>query len=70
MVIEIYIDAKVCKGCALCVYYCPREVLRLSDKRNQKGYTIAEVYDASDCTGCKLCEIGCPDVAIYVADEE
>lgn len=67
---KIYIDAGVCKGCGLCVYYCPRDVLRLSGKRNQHGYTIAEVYDASDCTGCKLCEISCPDLAIYVVDED
>ncbi len=42
----------------------------LSDIRNQKGYTVAQVVDIDDCTGCKLCEIGCPDVAIYVSDEE
>jgi NAD-dependent dihydropyrimidine dehydrogenase PreA subunit len=42
----------------------------MSDRRNQKGYTIAAVHDAGDCTGCKLCEISCPDVAIYVTDEE
>ena len=67
---EIYIDAEVCKGCALCIHYCPRDVLHMSDQRNQKGYAIAAVHDAEDCTGCKLCEISCPDVAIFVTDEE
>jgi 2-oxoglutarate ferredoxin oxidoreductase subunit delta len=67
-VIQIYIDSKVCKGCALCVHYCPRDVLNMSDRRNQKGYAIAEVHDADDCTGCRLCEISCPDLAIYVID--
>jgi 2-oxoglutarate ferredoxin oxidoreductase subunit delta len=67
---KIYIDTRVCKGCGLCVYYCPRTVLHLSDRRNQKGYSVAEVIDASECVGCKLCEIGCPDVAIFVTDEE
>ncbi len=67
---KIYIDANVCKGCSLCVHYCPRDVLRLSEVRNKKGYTIAEVYDVGDCTGCRLCEINCPDVAIYVVDED
>ncbi len=67
---KIYIDARVCKGCGLCIHYCPREVLRLSDIRNQKGYTVAQVVDIDDCSGCKLCEMGCPDVAIYVSDEE
>jgi len=63
---KIYIDARVCKGCGLCIYYCPREVLRLSDKRNQKGYTVAEAFCPGDCTGCRLCEITCPDLAIHV----
>ena len=67
---KIYVDGRVCKGCGLCIHYCPREVLQLSGQRNQKGYNIAVVSDACDCTGCRLCEIGCPDVAIYVADEE
>ena len=67
---KIYIDTRVCKGCGLCVHYCPRTVLRLSDQRNQKGYTTAEVMDIDQCTGCKLCEISCPDVAIYVTKEE
>ncbi len=66
MTIRIHIDTQVCKGCGLCIFYCPKEVLRLSDNRNQKGYTTAEVYDVADCTACKQCEISCPDVAIYV----
>jgi len=67
---EIHIDVAVCKGCGLCVFYCPRAVLRLAGKRNQKGYTVAEVYDLEDCVGCRLCEISCPDIAIYVEDGE
>jgi 2-oxoglutarate ferredoxin oxidoreductase subunit delta len=67
---RIYVDPVVCKGCGLCVFYCPREVLRLSEQRNQKGYTVVEVYDLEQCVGCKLCEIGCPDLALYVEDEE
>lgn len=66
---EVYIDPVVCKGCGLCIFYCPRAVLKLSDERNEKSYTVAEVYDPDDCTGCKLCEISCPDLAIYVEDD-
>jgi NAD-dependent dihydropyrimidine dehydrogenase PreA subunit len=51
------------------VFYCPREVLALSNRRNQKGYCVAEVVDADNCTQCKLCEVSCPDLAIHVCEE-
>lgn len=70
MAMRIHIDERVCKGCDLCVFYCPRDVLRLSGRRNQKGYSVAEVHNLGDCTGCKLCEISCPDLAIYVQVDE
>ncbi len=65
----IHIDERVCKGCGLCVEYCPRGVLKLADKMNQKGYNVAEVIDPANCTGCLLCEVGCPDFAIYIEED-
>jgi 2-oxoglutarate ferredoxin oxidoreductase subunit delta len=65
----IHIDERVCKGCGLCVEYCPRGVLKLADKMNQKGYNVAEVIDLANCTGCLLCEVGCPDFAIYIEED-
>jgi len=62
----VWIDEEVCKGCGLCVFYCPKQVLALSERMNAKGYNVAEVRRAEDCTGCRLCESGCPDFAIYV----
>lgn len=64
----VHIDEKVCKGCALCIFYCPKGVLKLADKMNQKGYNIAEVVHPEACIGCKMCEVGCPDLAIYVEE--
>lgn len=65
----VYIDEKLCKGCGLCVHFCPKEVLEMSDRRNEKGYNLAEVVNPEDCNACKLCEINCPDFAIYVEKE-
>ncbi len=65
---RIYIDVDVCKGCDLCVYYCPRGVLKMSEIMNAKGNTIVEVVQLENCTGCDLCENGCPDFAIHVED--
>jgi 2-oxoglutarate ferredoxin oxidoreductase subunit delta len=62
----VHIDTTVCKGCGLCIYYCPRDVIVLSTQHNDKGYAVAEVSDPESCTGCRLCEIGCPDLAIFI----
>jgi len=65
----VNIDELVCKGCGLCIFYCPKDVLKLADKMNQKGYNVAEVINPDDCVGCLLCEIACPDFAIYVQED-
>jgi 2-oxoglutarate ferredoxin oxidoreductase subunit delta len=62
----VHIDEKLCKGCGLCVRFCERGVLRMSERRNVKGYNVAEVCQADRCKPCKLCEINCPDFAVFV----
>lgn len=63
---SIYIDEELCKSCKLCIYFCPKDVIAISDKINSKGYKIATVMNESNCIKCKLCELNCPDLAIYV----
>lgn len=53
-----------CKGCGICVEFCPRKVLRLSE--NGK----AEVVAADRCIRCGLCEMLCPDFAITAPDRK
>ncbi|HEX7474377.1 MAG TPA: 4Fe-4S dicluster domain-containing protein [Dehalococcoidales bacterium] len=65
----VYVDERLCKGCELCVFYCPKDVLKLAEKMNQNGYNVAEVIDLGYCTGCRLCEIACPDFAIYIEED-
>lgn len=65
----VHIDERVCKGCELCVYYCPKDVLKLAEKMNQKGYNVAQIIHPENCIGCRLCEMACPDLAIYVEKE-
>ncbi len=62
----LYIEERLCKGCGLCVHFCKRDTLRVSDRLNVKGYNVVEVFAPEKCKACKLCEMNCPDFAIYV----
>jgi 2-oxoglutarate ferredoxin oxidoreductase subunit delta len=64
---RIEIDEQRCKGCGLCTIICPKQLITLSTKINNLGYTLA-IFDAAttSCTGCALCAEICPDVAIKV----
>ncbi len=61
------IDARVCKGCGLCVHACPKQILQLDEQHlNPKGYPPAVVTDQGACTGCAACAVMCPECAITV----
>lgn len=53
------IREKWCKGCNICVAFCPKQVLSL-----RSGKVFAERPE--DCIGCRMCELRCPDFAIEV----
>ncbi len=56
-----------CKGCGLCVEFCPKRIIKLSQTQiNKKGYHPAELIDDTKCIGCAACATMCPDVAIIV----
>lgn len=48
-----------CKGCNICVAFCPKQVLELR---------MGKVFPAraDNCIGCRMCELRCPDFAIEV----
>jgi len=59
-------DEDRCKGCSLCVNFCPVHVLRISDKINMQGYHPVELIPEGGCTGCATCALMCPDQVITV----
>jgi len=58
------IDAEWCKGCGICVHFCPKDVLEL----NRQGKV--EATRPEDCIACKLCELRCPDLANQIITEQ
>ena len=61
---ELVINRDWCKGCNICVHYCPKKVLEL-DKEDK-----ATAARPEDCICCKMCELRCPDLAIEVITEK
>ncbi len=57
--IELVINREWCKGCGICIAFCPREALFIGE--NGKADSEPE-----KCTACGICETFCPDFAIAV----
>jgi len=62
---HVEIDQELCKGCQICVAFCPKAAISPSDKVNAGGYSPV-AFSSSDCTGCAICAVVCPEVAIEV----
>jgi 2-oxoglutarate ferredoxin oxidoreductase subunit delta len=62
--IDIYLQR--CKGCGLCVEFCPKHIIELSPDLNSIGYHPASLMDAEKCTACALCALMCPEGGISV----
>ncbi|MEW6673971.1 MAG: 4Fe-4S dicluster domain-containing protein [Thermodesulfobacteriota bacterium] len=61
---EHVINREWCKGCGICVHFCPKNVLELDEAEK------AVARRPQDCICCELCELRCPDLAIAIIKEE
>ena len=55
----IRVNLEWCKGCEICVAFCPKNVLEMEGGK-------VKVARQEDCIKCMLCELRCPDFAITV----
>jgi len=55
----IQVNENWCKGCTICVEFCPEGVLAMDGSK-------VKVIEPQACRGCALCELMCPDFAISV----
>ena len=63
----VIIDVDRCKGCGLCTYVCPSNILILTqDLFNAKGYHPVTVSNSDKCIGCGACATICPDIVFTV----
>ena len=61
---RIEITRAWCKGCDICIRFCPEHCLALDAEEK----VVVTAPDA--CTGCRLCELLCPDFAIAIRPQE
>jgi 2-oxoglutarate ferredoxin oxidoreductase subunit delta len=54
---DLIINREWCKGCGICIAFCPREALYMDDSNKA-------VNDVEKCVACGICETFCPDFAI------
>jgi 2-oxoglutarate ferredoxin oxidoreductase subunit delta len=56
---KLVIKPAWCKGCGICVAFCPTKTLTLENEK-------VKIVDINKCTQCGMCELRCPDYAIYL----
>ena len=58
---RLRINARWCKGCGICVAFCPRQALSLVKDK-------VRIQSPEKCIRCGMCEMRCPDYAIWLED--
>lgn len=60
---QLIIEPDWCKGCGICVAFCPKTALELFHGK-------VRLKDSESCVLCGMCEMRCPDYAIYLKNIE
>ncbi len=62
----VRIEGELCKGCELCIPFCPYGSLVMSRQLNELGLPMVSFKEGSQCSGCRHCVIMCPEAAIEI----
>jgi 2-oxoglutarate ferredoxin oxidoreductase subunit delta len=64
---QVYLIPDRCKGCELCIQFCPQGVLETSCEMNTKGYHYPAIVSGKEtaCVHCEFCTLICPEFAIF-----
>ena len=54
-----------CKGCDICIDFCPTQALKRATESTALGVFLP-VLEEAKCNYCELCDLLCPDLAILV----
>jgi 2-oxoglutarate ferredoxin oxidoreductase subunit delta len=64
--VRVEINENLCKGCDICIEFCPADVFEKSNKLNHKGYYLPIITQMEECNGCRICDLMCPEFAIVI----
>ncbi len=64
---QVFLIPDRCKGCDLCIHFCPQGVLEVSSGMNAKGYHYPSIVigKENDCVHCEFCTLICSEFAIF-----
>ncbi len=60
---KLVIEPSWCKGCGICVAFCPKKALELVKEK-------VRLREDGNCILCGQCELRCPDYAIHLENLE
>jgi uncharacterized Fe-S center protein len=61
------VKEKACKGCELCLAWCPQEAISMRPPKSEAGGKLKIAFiDSKKCIGCGECILTCPTGAILI----
>jgi len=67
---KVAIEKDACKGCQLCIAFCPAKCLVLSQDLNKRGVRYAQTKEQNNCVACGFCFLVCPDCCVAVETQK